>query len=82
MQDDFVSFKDGMKEVKLNGKKAACFGPGDSSYPQFCKAVDILEERLKECGGEIVLDSLKIDGEVEPRLEEAKEWGSKFPGKL
>ena len=78
LQDDFVSFEEGMKKVRLNGKKAACFGPGDSMYPQFCKAVDILEEGLKKCGAEIIMDSLKIDGDVEPRFNEAKEWVGKI----
>lgn len=75
LQDDFVPFEKGMRKIKLNGKKAAVFGPGDSSiYPQFCKAVDILEKRLGNCGAEIVVDSLKVDGDIEPRLGEAKNW--------
>lgn len=84
LQDDFVPFEEGMEKIKLEGKKAAVFGPGDSEgYPDtFCAAVDILEERLKSCGAEIVVDSLKIDGDVEPSLEEAKAWGKKITGKL
>lgn len=79
LQDDFVPFEEKMEKIELNGKKSAVFGPGDSSiYPQFCKAVDILEERLKSCRAEIVVDSLKVDGDVEPQLEEAKEWGEKI----
>ena len=78
LQDDFVSFEKEMEKVDLSGKKAACFGPGDSAYPQFCKAVDVLEEKLKNCGAKIIIDSLKIDGEVESKLEEAKNWGEKI----
>ena len=80
LQDDFVSFEEEMGKISLNGKKAAVFGPGDSEiYPDtFCDAVDILEKRLKNCGAEIVIDSLKIDGDVEPKCEEAKNWGKKI----
>jgi len=76
LQDDFVPFEEKMRNIDLSGKRAACFGPGDSSYPQFCKAVDILEETLKSCGAEIITDSLKIDGDVES--EELKDWGKKI----
>ena len=78
LQDDFIPFEKEMEKVDLSGKKAACFGPGDSAYPQFCKAVDVLEEKLKNCGAKIIIDSLKIDGKVESKLEEAKDWGKKI----
>ena len=77
LQDDFIPFEEEMKKIELKGKKAAVFGPGDSSYPLFCKAVDILEERLKECGAEIIVDSLKIDGDGDLHLKEAEAWGEK-----
>ena len=66
-----------MEGVELKGKKAAVFGPGDSSYSLFCEAVDILEKRLKECGAEIIIDSLKIDGDGDLHLKEAEAWGEK-----
>ena len=80
LQDDFVSFEQEMGKISLNGKKAAVFGPGDGDvYPNtFCVAVDILEKRLRNCGAEIIADSLKIDGDVEPKCEEAKNWGKKI----
>lgn len=47
-------------------------------YPDsFCKAVDILEETLKKCGAEIVTESFKVDGDVEPAFEDAEAWGLK-----
>lgn len=80
LQDDFISFEEEMEKISLNGKKSAVFGPGDSDvYPDtFCDAVDILEKRLRNCGAEIIVDSLKIDGDVEPKCEEAREWGKKI----
>jgi len=75
LQDDFIPFEKDMRKIKLDRKKGAVFGCGDSMYPQFCKAVEILEERLKSCGVEIIVDSLKIDGDIEPKLNKAEDWG-------
>ena len=80
LQDDFIDFYEKMKNLSLSGKKAAVFGPGDKeSYPDtFCKAVDLLEEKLKESGAKIVAESFKVDGEVEEVIENAKNWGLKI----
>ncbi len=77
LQDDFVDFHNEMKRVPLAGKKVAVFGPGDKEgYPDtFCAAVDMLEERLRECGAQIVVESLKVDGDVEPAMGDAESWG-------
>ncbi|MCD4812452.1 flavodoxin [bacterium] len=81
LQDDFIQFEEGLRNLNLAGKKAAVFGPGDSMYAQYCKAVDILTETLKAGGAEIVTDNLKIDGEIsEDVLDEAKDWGVKMAG--
>ncbi|MGV8146941.1 MAG: flavodoxin [Alkaliphilus sp.] len=76
LQDDFISFYDAMSKGMLDGKKAAVFGPGDSGmYPDnFCDAVTIIEEKLEECGAKIVEDCLKVDGDVDDALDEAKNW--------
>ncbi|MCK5450898.1 MAG: flavodoxin [Candidatus Omnitrophica bacterium] len=74
LQDDFISFEENMKEVDLSGKKAAVFGPGDSTYARFCEAVDILDEKLIKCGAEIIHESLKIDGDVESQMDKVKDW--------
>jgi len=79
LQDDFVDFHEAMDGIALEGKKAAVFGPGDSEdYPDtFCEAVGILEDALKKCGAEIVLESLMVDGDVEPAFDESETWGSR-----
>ncbi|MEW6680644.1 MAG: flavodoxin [bacterium] len=82
LQDDFVEFEKGMAGLNLAGKRAAVFGPGDSTYDKFCNAVDILEQRLKSCGAEIVADSFKVDGEVEPELENIKNWAKELGGTI
>ena len=74
LQDDFITFEEEMKEIDLKGRLAACFGPGDSDYPLFCEAVDILENRLGSCGARIVLEGLKIDGDVESQFDIAGKW--------
>ncbi|OZT11765.1 flavodoxin [Priestia aryabhattai] len=61
-------FYDNLGEINLIGKKGATFGSGDRVYPEFCAAVDLLEERLKKCGADIVCTGLKI--EMAPEMEE------------
>lgn len=79
LQDDFVDFQEAMDGVSLEGKKAAVFGPGDSEEyaDSFCVAVNMLEETLKKCGAEIVVEGFKVDGEVEPAFGDAEAWGLK-----
>lgn len=49
-------------EKKLQGKKLAIFGLGDSSYTVYGGAVDELEKFAKKIGAILVTPSLKIDG--------------------
>lgn len=87
LQDDFLNFHEEMQNISLAGKRAAVFGPGDEEgYPDFfCAAVDILEERLKECGAELVAEGLKVDVPFESTsedLEDAESWGLKVAESL
>lgn len=61
LQQDFRDFVDGL-DVDLSDKKAAVFGLGDSTYPDFCKAAPILEQIFTNLGAKLVVDALKIDG--------------------
>ncbi len=70
-QEDFEGFYEAM-DMDLAGKKFAVFGCGDSSYTYFCGAVDALDEKIKELGGALVCESLKIDGD--PETDEIEEW--------
>ncbi|MEA1928524.1 MAG: flavodoxin [Candidatus Auribacterota bacterium] len=81
LQDDFVDFYEKMAGLpSLEEKKAAVFGPGDSDiYPDtFCDAVDMIEDRLKELGANLVVESFKVDGDVEAVMADAKDWGLKM----
>ncbi|MCK4649230.1 flavodoxin [bacterium] len=84
LQDDFISFHEAMDKISLTGKKAAVFGPGDSStYPDtFCTAVGILEKRLEKCGAQLVAEGLKIDGDVQPAMKQAEDWSLKIARSL
>jgi len=46
----------------LSTFKVAVFGLGNHTYPQFCIAADILETWVKKCGGQLLVQTLKIDG--------------------
>ncbi|MBH5318702.1 flavodoxin [Paenibacillus sp. GSMTC-2017] len=61
LPDEFLDFYEEMDGLNLAGKKAAVFGSGDTSYPVYCGAVDIIEGKLKELGAEIVCESLKFE---------------------
>ncbi|MCG8632925.1 MAG: flavodoxin [Desulfobacterales bacterium] len=73
LQEDFEPFFEDMNGgLSFEGKKFAVFGCGDSSYEYFCGAVDVIEERVEKLGGNLVCDSLRIDGE--PEEAEINEW--------
>ena len=61
LPDEFLDFYGEMNTLNLTGKKAAVFGSCDSSYEHRGRAVDLLIEKLKELGADVVLDGLKID---------------------
>ena len=73
LQEDFEPFYTEMTgSLSLEKKRFALFGCGDSTYTYFCGAVDLLEERVQRLGGNLIPDSLRIDGE--PEEEEIREW--------
>ncbi len=78
LQDDFIDFEENMRNVDLTGKKSAVFGCGESSWPMFCEAVNILENRLKKCGAELVMEGFKIDGDIMPELAKLSKWVSRI----
>lgn len=79
LQDDFRDFYDDMDQLDLSGKKVAVFGPGDSSWDEFCRAVDLLEEKSQELKANLVSPGFKWDGDVdEEAVAEIKKWASKL----
>jgi len=79
LPDEFLDFYDDMDSLNLRGKKAAVFGSCDSAYEHYGAAVDILIDKLKGLGADIVQEGLKV--ELAPSSNEAeicKNFGRAF----
>jgi flavodoxin short chain len=74
LQEDFEAFSEQLNGLNLNGKKTAVFAPGDSGYEHFCGSVDLLEERMEELGGTLLVDGLKVDGDPGDAEDDIEEW--------
>ncbi|MHC5564424.1 flavodoxin [Bacillus spizizenii] len=82
LPDEFLDLAEDMDEIDFSGKICAVFGSGDTAYEFFCGAVDTLEAKIKERGGEIVLPSVKIENNPEgEEEEELMEFGRQFAKK-
>lgn len=73
LPDEFLDFCNEMDDIQLEQKKAAAFGSCDSYYSAYGAAVDLLIDKLKQRGAEVVLPGLKID--LEPSSQETEECG-------
>ncbi|UFJ39269.1 flavodoxin [Brevibacillus humidisoli] len=83
LPDEFLDFYDDLDQLDLSDKKGAVFGSCDSSYPHYGAAVDILTEKLRERGCDIVREGLKI--ELAPSNEEkeqCRQFGRQFVSSL
>lgn len=74
LQDDFIPLFDEFDSINASGKTFGVFGCGDSSYEYYCGAVDAIQEKLVEMGGNVI-DTLKIDGEPQSEKDNIIEWG-------
>lgn len=61
LPDEFLDLYDDMETIDLSGKTFAVFGTGDTSYAIYCGAVDILEDLIKDRGGKLALEGLKVE---------------------
>ncbi|MCM3770132.1 flavodoxin [Priestia aryabhattai] len=61
LPDDFLDLYDEMDNMDFSQKQVAVFGSGDSSYDIFCGAVDLIEEKIKERNGNVIVPGLKIE---------------------
>ncbi|MDQ6421320.1 flavodoxin [Paenibacillus sp. LHD-117] len=83
LPDEFLDFYEEMDGLDLTGKQAAAFGSGDTSYPVYCGAVDIIENKLRELGAAIVCDSLKFEYNAsDEEKEQGKRMGRAVAGVL
>lgn len=61
-------FYEELEEVDLTGKVCGVFGSADSFYDTYGGAVDLMGERLKKMGANMVPHRLKVD--LEPNRED------------
>lgn len=68
----------------ITNKKIALFGLGDTSYPHFCGAVDVMKSYLDALGVTLVGEPLKIDKYYADPQNESKavEWAKALGGLL
>ncbi|OQX28592.1 MAG: hypothetical protein B0D92_08105 [Spirochaeta sp. LUC14_002_19_P3] len=75
LQQDFLEFERGMDTLDLSGRTAAVFGSGNSRYPYFAEAVDILEAKLKILGAQLLLPGYRQDMMTSsPEGEDTRQW--------
>jgi flavodoxin I len=60
--EDFFALMDVLKTMVFEKKQFGVLGLGDSSYPNFCGAVNILETFITQKKGILKYPSLRIDG--------------------
>jgi flavodoxin I len=81
LPDEFIDFYEAMDSLDLSGKKTAVFGSGDTSYPIYCAAVDIIEAKLKELGAEISGECIKFEyNPSEAEKEQGRSLGRQIAG--
>lgn len=79
-------FYEELDQADFHGVKVALFGAGDLSQPEPCGAINILSDKMKQCGFAVYDRVLKIDQEApaydrvrqcEDFANRALSWGSK-----
>ncbi len=73
-QEDFEPFYEQLDEARVEGRKVALFGCGDSSYEFFCGAVDELEAKMQSLEAIIVNTPLRIDGSPDDADADIVAW--------
>lgn len=75
--DECVDIIDEIEQLDLENQPFAIFGSGDTSYPDFCGALDQLQRLIEEQGGTVVGNPLRIEFNPEPQdKEEIKKFVS------
>ncbi|UPK41843.1 MULTISPECIES: flavodoxin [Paenibacillus] len=79
LPDEFLDFYEELDELDLSGKRAAVFGSGDTSYEQYCGAVDLAAAKLLERGAEVSPEMLKIEySPMEQEKDTCRDFGKRF----
>ncbi|KAF0818280.1 Flavodoxin [Bacillus sp. ZZV12-4809] len=68
--DECLDIIEEIEQLELDSQPFAIFGSGDTSYPEFCGALDQLQRLIEEQGGTIIGNPLRIEFNPEPEDEE------------
>ncbi|MBG9588413.1 flavodoxin [Cytobacillus firmus] len=68
--DECLDIIEEIEQLDLEKQPFAIFGSGDTSYPDFCGALDQLQRLIEEQGGTVVGNPLRIEFNPEPEDEE------------
>ena len=68
--DECLDIIEEIEQLDLEKQPFAIFGSGDTSYPDFCGALDQLQRIIEEQGGTVVGNPLRIEFNPEPEDEE------------
>ncbi|RBP96722.1 flavodoxin I [Cytobacillus firmus] len=68
--DECLDMIEEIEQLDLENHPFAIFGSGDTSYPEFCGALDHLQRLIEERGGTVVGKPLRIEFNPEPEDEE------------
>ncbi|MGD6830897.1 flavodoxin [Sutcliffiella halmapala] len=73
-------FYEELNDWNLDCMLAACFGSGDHAYPKFCAAVDTLAHRVKEQGGCLYPELLKMElsPETNEQIADCRQFARSF----
>ncbi len=85
LQDHFIPFREAMRSFDLNGQKCAVIGLGDPKYDAqyHMEAAPILEEAVKESGGNLLQPTLKVSGSPVRALDTyILKWAEDFAKKI
>ena len=67
--DECLDIIEELEQLELDNHPFAIFGSGDTSYPEFCGALDQLKLLIEQQGGKVRVDPLKIEFNPEPQDE-------------
>jgi len=84
LQYDFEEIFQEIQDIDFTDKKFVAFGCGDSSYEEFCEAVNIIEKFWETKGANKIGESLKIDSfpQMESNKVLIKDWLTELKNKL
>ena len=68
--DECLDIIEEIEQLDLENHPFAIFGSGDTSYPEFCGALDHLQKLIEEQGGTVVGSPLRIEFNPEPEDED------------